>query len=179
MSLTLSTPVTIRAATTADIDSLVLLIDMLNISEGNQIQCDRATLTKVFFGDDARVKLYITVAVCDEQAVAFAFYYWGYDLSSESYGFHLADFAVHADYRRKGVGLGLLSFIGKQCMELGGKWISLTSAKTNRAAQWFYQKAGLQKIEVDFYAMGPRAIRQLAEMSTNAAEQPHAPSDHH
>lgn len=167
MSLTLSTPVTIRAAIPADIDALVLLIDMLNISEGNKVQCDRATLNNVFFGDDARVKLHITVAEIDQHPVAFAFYYWGYDLSSESYGFHLADFAVHADYRRIGVGKKLLTFIGKQCVEMNGKWISLTSAKNNRAAQAFYQKTGFQKIEVDFYAMGPRAIRQLSGIESH------------
>ena len=107
------------------------------------------------------------MAEIDQQPIAFAFYYWCYDLSSESYCCHLADFAVHADNRRSGVGKMLLSFIGKHCVELNGKWISLTSAKNNRAAQAFYQKTGFQKIDVDFYAMGPSAIHQLSGMEAH------------
>lgn len=159
-------------------DSLVLLIDMLNISEGNQIHCDRATLMKVFFGDDKRVQMFVDVAVTDDIPVGFTFYYFGYDLSSESYGFHLADFAVHANFRRRHVGTQLLAHVAQNCLKHDGKWISLTSAKTNRAAQWFYQKAGLQKVEVDFYGMGPRAMNQFLEQAAEKlAKDKVAPSD--
>ena len=161
MSDNLSTSLNIRAATEADMDSLVLLIDMLNVSEGNNRQCDRATLKEAFFGQSHKVEKHVDVVVMGESILGFAFYYWGYDLASESYGCHLADFAVHKDSRRQGVGNELLAHVGQQCLKGGGKWLSLTSASNNNGAKRFYEQAGMLKVDVDFFAIGPRGLNEL------------------
>lgn len=163
MSDHLSTPHTIRAAEKADMDGLVLLIDMLNISEGSQRRCDRASLLKAFFDKNDKLQMHLDVVVAEHALIAFAFYYWGYDLASESYGLHLADFAVHKDFRRNQVGTKLLEHIMRVCLQAGGSWVSLTSSRTNRVAKQFYASCGMQQVDVDFYAVGPKGMRALHE----------------
>lgn len=168
MSDQLSTPPTIRAATAEDMDGLVLLIDMLNISERNDRQCDRASLKNAFFEESKKVEMHLDVVVQGHALLAFAFYYWGYDLASESYGCHLADFAVHKDVRREGVGSALLAHVGEQCIKQGGSWLSLTSARNNHGAKQFYAACGMQHVDVDFFAIGPRGIRALSDKHNSA-----------
>lgn len=149
-------------------DGLVLLIDMLNISEGNERQCDRASLLKAFFTEESKVEKHLDVVVQGHAVLAFAFYYWGYDLASESYGCHLADFAVHKDSRRQGIGSSLLAHVGEECASNGGKWLSLTSARNNHAAKSFYQAAGLVSVDVEFFAIGPKGIAELVKKESEA-----------
>ena len=158
-------------------DGLVLLIDMLNISEGNARQCDRASLMEAFFSGDPKVEKHLDVVVQGHAVLGFAFYYWGYDLASESYGCHLADFAVHSDSRRQGIGTSLLAHVGEECAKHGGKWLSLTCARNNYVAKSFYQFAGLQSVDVEFFAIGPRGIAELVKKGKEANSEEPLPSE--
>jgi len=56
----------------------------------------------------------VLVARKAEQIIAFAIYYPGYDLSSDTYGFHVADICVSAAHRRQGTGKQLMHAIHRK-----------------------------------------------------------------
>lgn len=95
---------------------------------------------------------FFRVVETEGRLAGFIFAYPGYDLSSASHGYHLADIFVSETYRGKGIGTALMDELTSQVLSVGGKWISWTLLETNEDALQFYQKTGAQSMRVRFMA---------------------------
>lgn len=61
---------------------------------------------------------------------------------------HIINVAVHPEYRRKGIGEGLVSFVIETCKGLGLERIFLEVRRSNVAARRLYRKLGFEVIGV-------------------------------
>jgi ribosomal protein S18 acetylase RimI-like enzyme len=147
-------PPIIRAAKPSDMDAMMGLLQQLYQEEGSDSVQDAEALHKALFDLKAPMRLRALVAQCDNKIVGLLLYYSGYDTSSATFGFHLADVIVHKQSRRHGIGRSLFSHMTTQCVSEKGAWISLTVLHKNAAARAFYQSLGFTKVKVDFYNMG-------------------------
>ena len=103
----------------------------------------------------------IRVARRAAQIIAFAIYYPGYDLSSDTYGFHVADICVAAAHRRQGTGKRLMRAIAQEALNQNRQWISLTVLQENQAGLAFYQSLGLSNVPVYFMAAGRTTLSSM------------------
>ena len=157
----MSTSVTIRAATLADIPSLVALLAELNREEGYPNSISAEELAQMLFGEHRRVQMQAITAEHDGITVGAVLYYWGVDTVSASYGYHLADIIVTKSARRQSIGKQLFKALAADCLQREGQWISLTVLKQNKAAKSYYLALGLTPVDVDFFAIGPQALGKL------------------
>lgn len=137
------------------------LLNQLSRAEGNPHIASAAALDHTLFGETRAVEVRALVAVEKSIPIATAIYYRGYDVTSASYGYHLADFVVDLDHRRTGLGRELFTQLAAQNLAEGGEWVSLTALSSNAAAKAFYGALGLIHVPVDFLAIGAAGLRQL------------------
>ena len=153
--------VTVHKATQADVPTIAALAQQLAAYEGESSLCDAAAITALLKQQTEPV-CYLVVAKVEIQVIGFAMYYPGYDLSSNSYGFHIGDIVIDAHWRRKGIGHELLSFIATQALKDERDWMSLTVLQNNEDAAQFYHSLGFQSVAVGFFAAGKSVLNQLA-----------------
>lgn len=157
----MSTPFAIRAAEAADIPVITDLLNALNVHEGYNVVTRAEDLQYALFSGELEVKVGAFVAVDGAQVVAVMMYYVGYDMLSSCTGYHLADVIVADGYRRQGIGRALFLALAAQALQKNKKWISLTALQKNVEAQGFYASLGLIFMEVNFMAIGARAMQAL------------------
>lgn len=87
--------------------------------------------------------------------------YPGYDVASMCHGLHISDIVVSPNHKRHGIGRALLKKASEHCLFHDGAWISLTSMKTNIVGHKFYQALGFVAVDVQFFAIGKRAMQSL------------------
>lgn len=105
----------------------------------------------------------LLVAKQEGIVIAFALYYVGYDLSSDTYGFHLADICVAESKRRQGVGHLLMKHIAQHAIASDHHWISLTVLDQNPSARGFYRSLGLSDVPVSFMAAGRKTLSSICQ----------------
>ncbi len=150
----------IHKAHITDAAAIADMAQALAAYEGERSFADEAAMRAILTAE-CEPKCHCLVAKADESPVAFALYYAGYDLSSASYGFHLADLYVEEAHRNQGIATQLLSAIAAQAQAENREWISLTALKNNAAAGAFYSAQNFHKADVDFYAIGANGMRHL------------------
>lgn len=151
----------VRDAETTDTPTITTLLSELNREEGYATAADPEAIAAALFGKNREVALSALVAEVEGRVVAVLLYYPGYDTLSTSVGYHLADMIVAGAHRRAGIGRALVKALAEEARRTQKGWISLTALKANRNAQSFYDALGMTKVEVDFFAIGARAIAQL------------------
>lgn len=155
--------VTIHKATAEDAAQIAAMAQELALYEGESSQVSAASIAKILTPNAAVPNCECFMARIGEEAAGFVLYYAGYDLSSDSYGFHLADMLVREVYRGKGVGKKLLAALAKEAQKQSREWLSLTALQGNVVAKNFYDKSGFQCVDVRFYAIGPNGLAALAK----------------
>jgi len=88
-------------------------------------------------------------------------YYAGYDLTSDSYGFHIADICVTESWRRQGVGRQLLAELGQAALTENRDWLSLTVLQGNHKAMQFYRSLGFDNMTSELWATGKTGILSI------------------
>ena len=144
----------IRVAESRDVHVIQVLLAQLYEEEGADYVQDAPALHDALFSTTNPTRLRAFVAEQDGTIIGTVIYYAGYDVSSASFGFHLADIIVHRDYRRRGLGRLLFAQMAAQGLSEKAVWISLTVLHENAAARAFYRSLGFTKAKVDFYHIG-------------------------
>lgn len=159
----MSTPLalTFRPATPEDAVAVTGLLNQLNQAEGNSTVMQVEDTLRGLFAEQRPVNLRALLAVAGEQIVGAALYYTGYDILTAVIGYHLGDLVVDASCRRSGVGERLFAALAQQNLDEGGEWISLTALRHNAPALAFYDKLGMIRMPVEFFAVGEVRLRAL------------------
>lgn len=150
--------VSIHKATHNDAADIARLAVQLADYEQSHTLCD-ATAIEQLIASVREPVCHLLVAKSNDNVIGFILFYAGYDLSSDSYGFHLADVCVDGPYRNQGVGYALMQALAQQAQSESREWVSLTAIKHNQSAQRFYQKCGFEKVAVNFFAAGESTLR--------------------
>ncbi len=143
--------VAIRTPVAEDAIAITRLARALAEYEGVSCRLSSADITMLLSQPDF---YYLRVAEAEGRIVAFIFAYPGYDLSSASHGYHLADIFVAESHRQLGVGKTLLDNLQTHTHMQGGHWVSFAVLRNNENAKEFYRKMDAQAMPVDFYALG-------------------------
>lgn len=85
--------------------------------------------------------------------------YPGFDVATMTQGFHISDMVVFPHVKRQGVGRALMQQMARFCLQRQGRWLSLTSMRSNIVGHKFYQALGFQAVDVQFFAIGKNAIQ--------------------
>lgn len=150
--------VSIHKATHDDAAAIATLARQLADVDRVDTLCDQAAI-EALIAIKRDPACHLLVAKHNQKTIGFILFYAGYDLSSDSYGFHLADICVEESYRQKNVGTQLMQALAMQAKDQAREWVSLTVTRHNQSAQYFYQLMQFQAVEVDFYAAGQSALR--------------------
>ena len=152
--------VAIHKANECDAPAIAALANELSTYEGTTTLVDTATIVELIHSNE-QPQCHIICAKMADETVAMAIYYAGYDLSSTSYGFHIADICVHEPYRHQGIGRMLIRHIADHATQENREWLSLTVLHENKIAQRFYNKLGFVNVPVQFRAAGKTAFLTL------------------
>lgn len=73
---------------------------------------------------------------------------------------HIVSIAVHPNYRRRGIGLGLVNELMGQLKDAGASYFRLEVKKTNKVARNMYRKLGFVESYIlrNYYGAGKDAI---------------------
>lgn len=160
----------IRFASVKDADDIVVMLEALAMHEGGpKPLLTKEVLIRDMLSEQTKPKerpYIVKVADAGEDGLAgVVFYYPGYDLATGTYGMHLGDIYVRADYRRTGLGKRLMGEVARSVLAQKGQWISWTAIKSNKEAKRFYKAVNATSLKtVQFYAMGPYDVGVLARV---------------
>lgn len=138
----------IRAATEADIDTILHLIRQLAIyeKEPDAAVATRADLLRDGFGE--RPKFYVDLAFWNDEPAGFCFYFYNYSTWLGQPGLYLEDLFVEPDFRGKGIGKSLLVYLAKK-------------AVAENCGRFEWQCLDWNQPSIDFYeALGAKAMRE-------------------
>jgi len=94
----------------------------------------------------------IFLAICGSSARGFVQLYPSFCSVQAVKIYILYDLYVEADYRKSGLGEGLMNRATQWSVENGAARLDLLTAKTNTAGQRLYEKLGYRKVNEDFHA---------------------------
>lgn len=155
--------ITIHKATQADAPAIAQMARELAAFEGERSLASAEGIARALSQSEPRC--YGLLASAEGKRIGFALYYGGYDVSSDSYGFHLADMYVCEAYRAQGIGKKLLAHIAAQAEQEERQWVSLTALAGNMLAEGFYAAQGFSKAPVHFYAIGAGGLKRIRSES--------------
>lgn len=147
----------IHTATSQDAPAIAALARQLAQDEGSTSLCDEAAVLRLLKSKTEPV-CHVKVARHNDKIVGFVVFYPGYDLSSDSYGFHIADICVDTNARRQGTGTRLIAAIAGQAEKESRVWLSLTVLRANKKAQKFYAARHFIQTGADLWATGKIGI---------------------
>ncbi len=104
-------------------------------------QCFNSGYAKKTFLKELENKLAIYIVAVDEKSVLGYIGLW--NICGEA---DIIDVAVHKDFRRKGIGEGLIQNMLNKCREIGISEVNLEVRKSNIAAQRLYEKMGFARV---------------------------------
>lgn len=152
--------VTIHMATPEDASAIATLAQELADFEGVVSHCDEEAVHRMMLAPQSP-SIAIKVARLGTEVVGFALYYAGYDVSTASYGFHLADICVTETMRRKGIGRKLMASIAEHALVENRRWVSLTMLHSNETAKQFYQSLHMIPVPVQMMAIGASGLQSI------------------
>lgn len=138
------TAVQIRAATPADVPTLVALIQALAEYEklSHEVTGDPADLERCLFGD--RPYAEAVIAEVEGAPAGMALYFYNFSTFLMRPGLYLEDLFVLPAYRRRGIGQALLVYLGKLALAQGCGRFEWSVLDWNTPAIEFYQRMGAE-----------------------------------
>lgn len=135
-------PMTIRQATLADLERVVPLFDAYRQFYGYPGDADAARqfLRERLEGNESVIFLTLQ----GSEPIGFTQLYPGFSSLSLARNYLLNDLYVVPDWRRKGIGAGLIQAAVAHARTVGAKSLSLSTARTNTTAQSLYESLGWQ-----------------------------------
>ena len=136
------TPLNIRPAVSEDTPQIFSLIQALAEYEQltHQVTGNVESLAEHLFGDRPCVEA--IVAQWGGKTVGFALFFQNYSTFLTKPGIYLEDLFVQPDYRRKGIGSEMLSYLGKLALTRNVGRLEWSVLDWNESAITFYQRMG-------------------------------------
>ena len=134
----------IRQATIDDVSPIFELIKALAEYEKltHQVTGTKADLQKHLFG--SRIYAEAIVTEVDSKIVSFALFFPNYSTFLTKPGIYLEDLFVLPEYRRRGIGKAMLSYLGKLALERDAGRLEWSVLDWNESAIAFYQSMGAE-----------------------------------
>ena len=138
----MTTKFTIRPANPDDVTAIFTLIKALAEYEklADRVTGDVNSLKEHLFGTPAYAEA--IVAESDSLVVGFALFFFNYSTFLTKPGIYLEDLFVLPEYRRQGIGKGMLTYLGKLAVERDAGRLEWSVLDWNQSAIDFYQKNG-------------------------------------
>ncbi|OLP15815.1 GNAT family N-acetyltransferase [Leptolyngbya sp. 'hensonii'] len=132
----------IRAAMAADIPVLFQLIQALAAYEklSHAVTGTAADLEEHLFGPKSHAEALL--ADVDDQSVGFALFFYNYSTFLTRPGIYLEDLFVLPEYRQRGIGKALLSYLGQRAVAHNCGRLEWSVLDWNEPAIAFYRRMG-------------------------------------
>jgi GNAT superfamily N-acetyltransferase len=155
---------TVRRATVADVPTILTLIRELATYERapNEVTATEDQLVDVLFGEKPAAE--VLLAFEQDNAVAFAVYFYNFSTWLGRPGLYLEDLFVRPEHRGKGYGRALLVELAKIARDRGCGRIEWAVLDWNQPAIEFYRKLGAKPMdEWTVFRLTRDGIQRLAE----------------
>lgn len=133
----------IRPATAADVPDLVRLIRQLADFQGHleDAVLTEADLSSALFPRDDSAPVHAHVAEADDRVVGMAIWFTSFSTWTGRRGIWLEDLFIEEAYRGRGLGVGLMTALARECARLGypawsGTWRRGTRARSRSTRRW-------------------------------------------
>jgi len=138
----MSTEINIRLATPEDMPTILTFIQGLAEYEklADQVVATEDKLKQTLFGDKRYAE--VVIAEYNQQAAGFALFFHNYSTFLAKPGIYLEDLFVLPDFRGKGLGKVLLSYLAKLAVERDCGRLEWSVLDWNQPAIDFYQAQG-------------------------------------
>ena len=133
--------ITYRPAERGDIELIMKFIRDLAEYEklADQVVADAGVLADWLF--EKRVAK-VVLALCDGVEAGFALYFHNFSTFLGRAGIYLEDLYVRPEYRGRGLGLGLMRYLARECVQLGCGRLEWSCLDWNRPSIDFYLALG-------------------------------------
>ena len=133
--------ITYRPAERGDIELIMKFIRDLAEYEklADQVSADAGVLADWLF--EKRVAK-VVFALCDGVEAGFALYFHNFSTFLGRAGIYLEDLYVRPEYRGRGLGLGLMRYLARECVQLGCGRLEWSCLDWNRPSIDFYLALG-------------------------------------
>ena len=133
--------ITYRPAERGDIELIMKFIRDLAEYEklADQVVADAGVLADWLF--EKRVAK-VVFALCDGVEAGFALYFHNFSTFLGRAGIYLEDLYVRPGYRGRGLGLGLMRYLARECVQLGCGRLEWSCLDWNRPSIYFYLALG-------------------------------------
>lgn len=133
--------ITYRPAERGDIELIMKFIRDLAEYEklADQVVADAGVLADWLF--EKRVAK-VVFALCDGVEAGFALYFHNFSTFLGRAGIYLEDLYVRPEYRGRGLGLGLMRYLARECVQLGCGRLEWSCLDWNRPSIDFYLALG-------------------------------------
>jgi len=137
----------IRSVNEADVSLLAEFIRGIAEYEklADEVVADEAVLRESFFG--SRPSAEALIAEWDGKPVAFAVFFENFSTFKGRSGLYLEDLYVIPEYRKKGIGKALLTYLARIAFERGCPRFEWVVLDWNQNAIDFYESFGAKKME--------------------------------
>ena len=134
--------ITLRLATEQDVPTILAFINGLADYEklADQVVATEDKLKQTLFGDKRYAE--VVIAEYNQQAAGFALFFHNYSTFLAKPGIYLEDLFVLPDFRGKGLGKVLLSYLAKLAVERDCGRLEWSVLDWNQPAIDFYQAQG-------------------------------------
>lgn len=138
----MTTDINIRLATPEDVPTILAFIQGLAEYEklADQVVATEDKLKHTLFGDKRYAE--VVIAEYNQQAAGFALFFYNYSTFLAKPGIYLEDLFVLPDFRGKGLGKVLLSYLAKLAVERDCGRLEWSVLDWNQPAIDFYQAQG-------------------------------------
>jgi GNAT superfamily N-acetyltransferase len=136
---------TIRPATEKDIPAILAFIRELAEYEKLDVVATEEGLHRELFGEDPAAD--VILACLEDTPVGFAVFYTTFSTLLGKRGLHLDDLYVKPEWRGRGIGKALLSYLAAFAVEQGCGRFEWWCLDWNRDALEFYDKLGAKVVE--------------------------------
>lgn len=138
----MTTDINIRLATPEDVPTILAFIQGLAEYEklADQVVATEDKLKHTLFGDKCYAE--VVIAEYNQQAAGFALFFHNYSTFLAKPGIYLEDLFVLPDFRGKGLGKVLLSYLAKLAVERDCGRLEWSVLDWNQPAIDFYQAQG-------------------------------------
>lgn len=153
--------ITYRPAERGDIELIMKFIRDLAEYEklADQVVADAGVLADWLF--EKRVAK-VVFALCDGVEAGFALYFHNFSTFLGRAGIYLEDLYVRPEYRGRGLGLGLMRYLSRECVQLGCGRLEWSCLDWNRPSIDFYLALGaVPQSEWTTYRLTGEALAEL------------------
>jgi GNAT superfamily N-acetyltransferase len=163
---TMTKEIHIRLAQKQDVPAILAFIQGLAEYEklADQVVATEETLTQTLFGEQRYAE--VLIAEYQQQAAGFALFFHNYSTFLAKPGIYLEDLFVLPQYRGKGLGKHLLSYLAKVAVERNCGRLEWSVLDWNQSAIDFYQAQGATMLhDWRINRVTGDKLRQLASVS--------------